>query len=873
MVDKLFLMIPEFEVHTYDIARAKKDFASDNSINTLLSAISGEDNYEEVEINAWKKWWKENKKKYKYPRPKIEKVKYDDSKPMSENSRAQRNNRIIDIAFGILTDPTTREKFNNPGNFDKARKEANRSFITRNIEVMHAYMAEKGIDSIKEAGKALMKESPESLKDFVKKFKSGRNPLSLDTFIYYHGQNMAGAALIGIYANNTTMQAKFQNSKLNIKDQFTFNINGRNIKSLHDTYIDFGNGKKELISADCANFSAASVDNAKDPVLADLMQNPKTAKVAGFMLRAGMTIEEIGLFFSQPVVSQCIQQTGDLKGLNTYIKGLRKELEKLGIRVKNETSLKRNYTSEALLNNILLYNEAQYLYAQSGDMFSTISEVVPSVDGVSISSILENNLRAAILFRHIVNMADDLNNITQVSRADSPNGALGTSQAEVKMQTKKLESVRYRALNDPNYPFSGAAELLVPSLVSTDMSIDDIRSRLKSNPIHMLQAFYSLGIELPSKILSNWFVQADPYIDSLVDKLYDETAPDNWDQKTVKKFYYELIQYALTRTKLFGDDGTNTLEKKRDYYLYDFPKKFMSEIVKDEYKDIRSLDALRKLSISKYGVLEMYKSARTTATMRAFLSSDFDKLISINTESARNLARDLFMYSFYDNGLGFGPNNFGTLFSTFFVTKFPEYIDSLRNMNFKDAESIFAGFYEQFCVNHPDLFPEVSSDYYSTLEDQPDTVAVENKYVANIKGTPRDYIRIYNSKTNTFDLYMKDQSVDLEKFTVYRKINSYIDPSGNGRVKYNALKDASQLADTVDMARVEASRETPTRFIEEAERQNDEEQMLNELDDLFADDSDDLGFLDDLDEQMSSDPEEEYDPQEGLDRMNENPCK
>ena len=81
------------------------------------------------------------------------------------------------------------------------------------------------------------------------------------------------------------------------------------------------------------------------------------------------------------------------------------------------------------------------------------------------------------------------------------------------------------------------------------------------------------------------------------------------------------------------------------------------------------------------------------------------------------------------------------------------------------------------------------------------------------------------------------------------------------------------MADTVDMARVEASKSAPTRFIEEAERQNDEEQMLNELDNSFADDSDDLGFLNNLDEQMSSDPEEEYDPQEGLDRMNENPCK
>ena len=97
MVDKLFLMIPEFEVHNYDIAKAKKDFAGDTSINTLLSAISGEDNYEELETEEWKKWWKENKKKYKYKKPKIKKIKYDDSKPINENSRAQRNNRIIDI--------------------------------------------------------------------------------------------------------------------------------------------------------------------------------------------------------------------------------------------------------------------------------------------------------------------------------------------------------------------------------------------------------------------------------------------------------------------------------------------------------------------------------------------------------------------------------------------------------------------------------------------------------------------------------------------------------------------------------------------------------------------------------------------------------
>lgn len=868
-VDKLFLMIPEFEVEQYDIARAKRDFAEDKNINTLLHAISGDPDYEEAEAGAWKEWWKENKKKYKYNKPKIKKIRYDDKKSIRENSRAQRNNRIIDIAFGILTDPTTREKFNNPGNFDKAKKEAKRSFIIRNIEVMHAYMREKGIESILEAGEALMKESQESLEDFVKRFKAGRNPLSLDTFIYYHGQNMAGAALIGIYANNTTMQAKFQNSHLNIKDEFTFTINGRKIKSLHDTYIDFGNGKKELISANCANFSAASVDNAKDPVLADLMQNPNTAKVAGFMLRAGMTIEEIGLFFSQPVIAECIQSTGSLKELSQYIGGLRESLSKLGVHVKNETSLKKDYSSKFLLNNILLYNEAQHIYERTGDIYGTLPEFVPSVDGVSISVILENNLRAAILFKHIVEMANDLNDITQVSRADSPNGAMGRSQAIVKMQLKKLESMRFKALNDPTYPFSGAAELLIPSLISPDMSIDEMRERLNSNPIHMLQAFYSLGIELPSKILSDWFVQASPYMDSLVDKLYDELAPYEWKQKTVEKFYYESIQYALTRTALFGDDSTDTLEKKRDYYLYDFPKRFMREILKDEYKDIKSLDALRKLSISTSGVLEMYKSARTTAIMRSFLSSDFDKLISIKTKAARDLARDLFMYSFYDNGLGFGANNFSTLFSTFFVTKFPEYINFLRDMNFTDEESIFAGFYEQFCVNHPNIFPEIKDDRYLPVGDQPDAVYIEDKYVKNLKGVPRTYIRIYNREKQGFELYIRDSSIDMEKATVYRKIDAYIDPSGNGRVKYNASKDASQLKDSVDASRVAASKNIPTKYIEEAERQNEEEQFLNELDNIDFDDLDEY----DLDSAFSEDQDfDEFSSKEGLDEINENPC-
>jgi hypothetical protein len=97
---------------------------------------------------------------------------------------------------------------------------------------------------------------------------------------------MTGGALIGMYANNTTMQAKFQESEISAKVHRSFTINGRPLNSLHDIYSQTG----ERISKNCANFSAASVDNVKDPVLADLLQNTGTANVTGLMLRAGMTV-------------------------------------------------------------------------------------------------------------------------------------------------------------------------------------------------------------------------------------------------------------------------------------------------------------------------------------------------------------------------------------------------------------------------------------------------------------------------------------------------------------------------------------------------------------------------------------------------------
>ena len=246
-------------------------------------------------------------------------------------TREQRDNMIIDIAYGILTNNDTSEKIHNPGNFDKAKKGARIASILSDKSMLSAWIDIHNFGNTEQLdfakiGKSLLSSSLDTLDDFVKKYKKERSPLTLDTFIYNHKQNMTGGALIGMYANNTTMQAKYQVTGLAIKEENTFFINGRKISSLHDIMNENG----ERISKNCANFSAASVDNVKDAVVADLMQNTNTANIAGFMLRAGMSVEEISLLFSQPIIRDLITTTGSLATLDKVIKAKVRELSEMG---------------------------------------------------------------------------------------------------------------------------------------------------------------------------------------------------------------------------------------------------------------------------------------------------------------------------------------------------------------------------------------------------------------------------------------------------------------------------------------------------------------------------------------------------------------
>ena len=665
--DKLFLMFPEFTVQRYDMARAKRDFKGDAAANKLLSDIFlkyGNENSDallEESPEDFRDWWSENKEKYRLEKPIVRKIRYNNEKSVADNKREQRNNMLIDIIFGILTHPDTQQQVLHPGNFDIIELEAGISRIINSPALTYQFMQDYGIDSIDHLEDFLLgiskrksNEDRKLINDFIKNYRVTDNQLTPETFIYNHRKNMEGGGLIGMYANNTTTQAKYQWSKLELNDEFVFQINGRIIKSLHDITNELG----ELISENCAQFSAASVDNAKNPQLMYLMQDMTTAPVTAAMLRMGLSISEINLMFNQPVVRAFLKtEPASMAGFKLFAD---KFFDHKGASMGDIPS---EITSKQLLHNII---EAT---AYNG-------EVLPMN--------INKNLFVAIRMAKIIEVADALSLLTQISRADSPNGAIAHTVAGAKVQTERVRRFK-RSLLGKHFPLKGIKNVLntlsdEKSVVPSD--VNSMREFINKSDLPMLQAFYTLGIDMPVRTLRDFFPQVNSVTDGMLKEIFDNTIPESLKnckiaERTILQFYKGIVQSVLSDTKLFGGEK-NEFERKKNWYLNGFPKEFLK--AKRENANLNKIGIFSKITVNNKGQIVFENSARLRQQTRELFIRDMDSLLYMG-EAELELAKNLFIYSFYKDGFWFGKNSLGQFFSTDFFNHFPEVNSALRLMS------------------------------------------------------------------------------------------------------------------------------------------------------------------------------------------------
>lgn len=838
-IDKLFMILPEFyEKKTYDYKKAWSDFYNANpELNKLINKAQWnsykeslkqpkETNPEAAEeydfTKEFKDWFVKNSgiKKYEW----VEGTKDKFNEWFNQNkdsyvlktefkrvkdgfySREARNNLILSISHKILTSKEIAPQLLRAGNFDEAKMLARIASIIDNQDLLNAFMQKQGI-ALTEAEEAkiqqnfdgeqieierrkllvkktkalfnqIMKDHNLDLVDsFFKKYVKQNNPLTLGGFISNHEQNMLGGKMIGIYANNTTQQAKYQNSGLRLKDEFVFTFNGRKIREC-DLVKNHNN---EYVSQNCAQFSAASVDNAKDPILKALYQNPDTANITGFLLRAGFTLQEASLIFAHPVFRKMYEQGK----LTAY-------------------AVKKEFDNANKARGLESVDITDYDFT-SDELFQQILESRLEAEDVNLEEYQVGQIRFLGLLYKVLAGAEAINTLTMNSRSDSPNGAAKPRISMVDNQLFRIDQLNY-SFNNPDFALTG-----VRNLVSNTMD----ENYIAESKTPMLQAFHSYGLASIPSLLQDYFIQYIPEVRKAVTYLLEQSPRKNRDM-LLQNFYQQLVEYALTNTDLFGTTKQSTLEDKRQYYIYDFPAEFLKVVAsKPELKD----SGLFKVLTVKEGDLRYTGNTNNTIAFQ-YLQDQMEDLLYSDDVELKKLATDLFMYSFYKEGLSYGGSSVGKLFSTSFLTSIPEYINTVRNAKViaKNPEFMHK-FVSQFLANNT----EIACTNFNSVKREKDSagnIAVNAKYAVNknILGKGRtdepmlyEYISIDGTmyvlrgvnnkkaiyspaptfnKTNTGDI---KESYYNARSTVEAMVDNKIDDNAVKRNKQAGVKKSSYL--------------------------------------------------------------------------------
>ena len=839
-VDKMYIMLPEFRVKKYDMRQAREDYARMNSLfNQVLSQFTHSQLAEDI-LNAdtddFKEWFKENKEKYRLAKSIISKVKYDFNKSPQENSLEARNNLLIDMMYGVLTNADTASKILNPGGFDYQKKSARIMTILNDSYESDLAQALKdmGIElnkTVQKGGKSYPKSIASYLFDLdldtldklAEKTKVKMDPLSPRTQVMLHQQNMTGAKLIGIYANHNANHALMQHTQLALDEENgSFVLNGKRLTSLHDIM----NGDKEFISKNNAGFLAASVDNVKDPVLAALNQNTFTADASMLLSRLGYNPIEIGLLMMQPIVQEITQtyfrESREGKGKDTIIdEVLDKYKEKAALNndLTYDNYKNNSFYIEELADNIMLAKEAVTDRSQTSD-FRKIE-------------FYQKQVAVGYLFKRIMNSADALGQLVQATRSDTQGGAAGPTIADTELKMQKVKDLLDQIENNDKFPLKNA-NVIFDGLLSDSPDTDTLRERLLSAPLPFLQAFYTLGLQKTEEMLGSYFPQYTESFRTVIDDLRDMTKTGKLNVKTMNSIYNDLLAYIMSKNGFFGSelivnpdsevgDIIVTSSDKRKDFINNFPEYFKRVVTDNE--DIADLEFIKRLKVIRANdsnpvdIVVFKNVGQLSPTLRERYMRDWASLLYMNNPEAQKLALNLFRYSYYRNGFAFGPSTFIHLAPVAVRNAIPEYISTLRTL--LSSSDDYSQFVDQYVYNHLDnrkLVPEIpdtaSVQFIGEDNEVKDEVAfviddnatfgdkkVIKKRIDTPDGPAYDFFRYIGKRIRGNYVYYKLTSLGTEQTNVatYERI----EPLGfrNSFIEYEYGKDAGEMETVIDKNR------------------------------------------------------------------------
>ncbi len=740
-IDKLFLMIKEFDRITYPSALGHeyRKWLSEKKAAEFEEALKlGSEEESEAAIAAQEKTYKKlesllrNKKEgytdeeinslidsndtfadfmeergydmqyetplYKIMRPEttidgremtLDEISKQETLPQSRRITV-RNNMIIDVMRQTLANEEVSKLLMQPGNFVRVKHSSRQQKIMHNPAALRRFQ-ELYSDRIKREGlfTVLQSMSTEQLETFYEENAEAISPLDIMDYVDMQKNLMDGNALIGMFAVNSSNHYKLQFTPVEIASDYQLTIEGVKL-----THIDLQNSPMngERIGRINAEFQAAAPDNGKDPCLGDVGASAKTASRIGLLARLGLEPEMIGMLNTcDDFIGYCKLATNGLK--------------------RDKVTLPKLSTFDLNMNKLA---EMIALLRTDPEAFNESMKIT------------ENAVFMAMFYRFMdsVNkLSSSLSRVSKVSRSDSPNGSLAISVPTVIQQY--FGSVDFMSsATAPNSPIKGLDKLIDITLDAKDMSREELRERIMNSPVPRLQASYTLGIKSALSLCGDLFPGLSDTAIKGVQFLRAQTKKRltrDSDTPIIRRFVAEITMALLSQNSIFGTNEDGTLMDKRNYYIHDFPMKFKAFKEKKNadstlaYPEVINLSIIQKITNLDGKGLRFKNVGRISDRSRKHYVEELESLLWSDKPEVVELAMDLFMYSYYDNGFQFGHSNFGIFFTTTYLKSIPRFIEALNIGNAKLMNGNFniMNFVYQFILNHPKLTLNIRSDAYT----------------------------------------------------------------------------------------------------------------------------------------------------------------
>lgn len=722
-VDKMFIYLPEFKV--------KKEI---DDFKTRIKYLKEKENnkLKNVDTDDYKDWIKDPEKAiYKTS---VHKIEYDEQAGVQNNSKQQRNNRILDIMWSILTNADTAAHVLTPGGFDEQKKAGAIVDILDNISSKDEILKSDEFKDIvadlekhksndprdKKFGvyEVLQKASLKQVERFSDKVKKVLDPLSPVTQMILHQRNVTGNKLIGIYANHNASNAIFQQGNVYIKSEFRFSLLGHNYNSLSSIENDYNRNKSGVT----AGFLAASADNAKKPILASLNQDTNTADFTCLLLRLGYTADEIGLFVRQPIINSIIKQwknaeylsskekINTVKNLVAQYSNLPQLSDKDKLHYKVKQSIESSYADYIIENNTYRKDIQDYRIAVKNKKSYIIN--------YKTKEFISAQITLGKTFISILEVSEPFSDLVSGMRNDANAGSYGPDVATNIIKSNNTLDVIQAATNAKKYPFAGVLDNLILSdrgavdkIFKKDIEneqFDNVRKLMLSTNSPILTSFQEMGLLQGKSIFSKYFPHYNSNLQSIISYLKAISNRTKLSNKTVNNIVNAFMYYTQTNGETLGTAFGVTAEEKRKQYLIDFPDKFRKLLAKKPaLKDYNFLAALQVVKPNKHNsisTLVLKNAGHITPEQKIKYTREWSNLLYASDPELNDLAIDLFVYSMMRSGLGFSNTSFYNLAPNVVKKATPYYIEGIEYLN-KEVD-----FSPEILNNFVDLYIRNNSD-------------------------------------------------------------------------------------------------------------------------------------------------------------------